>query len=123
LKKAWITVDGPIDIVSDHAIIADAGLSAGPMDFFTAPTNATSDLVGSLAPGALNLAQVTVDANDFTLIFAIEQGAELSNGTPAANRIVGFSLPGTEPAIDAGVMTDEAWAFFEAAIAWLDAAD
>ena len=108
-----------IDIVSDHAIIADAGLSAGPLDFFTAPTNATSDWVASLAPGAMNLAQVTSDANDFTLVFAIEQGAELANGTPASNRIVGFSLPGTEPAIDASVMTDDAWALWEAAIKWL----
>jgi hypothetical protein len=123
LKKAWIPVDGPIDIVNDHTIIADAGLSVGPMDFFTAPTNATSDLVSALAPGALNLAQVTIDANDFTLVFAIEQGAELSNGTPAANRVVGFSLPGTAGVIDASVMTDEAWAFFDAAILWLDAVD
>jgi hypothetical protein len=123
LQKTWVEGITQIDVVADHEILTDAGLSTGSLDFFSAPTNATSDLVAALAPGALNIAQVTSDANDFTLVFAIEQGAELSNGTPAANRVVGFSLPGTEPAIDAGVMTDDAWAFFEAAIRWLDAVD
>jgi hypothetical protein len=123
LKKTWVNEITTIDVVADHEILTDAGLSAGPLDFFTAPTNATSDLVASLVPGAVNLAQVTVDANDFTLVFAIEAGTELADTSLAANRIVGFSLPGTAGAIDASVMTDEAWAFFDAAIAWLDAVD
>jgi hypothetical protein len=122
LNKTWKSDPcGMVDIVNDtHPIIVDAGLSAGPVQFFTNPAASwTTDLVDSLVAGAENLAQITSDANDFTIIFAIEAGTKLANETLAGNRIVGFSLPGQAP-LDANDMTDEAWALFDAAIAWLD---
>ena len=62
---------------------------------------------------------VTSEGEDFILIFAIEAGTELANASLAANRIVGFSVPGNE-SYAAGDMTDDAWALFDSAIAWLD---
>ena len=62
---------------------------------------------------------VTSEGEDFILIFAIEAGTELANASLAANRIVGFSLPGND-SYAAGDMSDEAWAMFDAAIGWLD---
>jgi hypothetical protein len=125
LNKTWKNdPNGMMDIVNDtHPIIADAGLSVGPVQFFTDPNASwTTDTVASLVAGAVNLAQLTSEGVDFTLIFAIESGTELANASLAANRIVGFSLPG-DLSFTAGDMTDEAWALFDAAIAWLDAAD
>jgi hypothetical protein len=122
LQKAWTSINGMLDVVNDtHPIIVDAGLSAGSVQFLTDPNVAlTTDLVDSLPPGAVNLAQVTdADGNDVTCIFAIEAGMELANASLAANRIVGFSLPGQD-LLTADVMTGEAWALFDAAIAWLD---
>ena len=76
-----------------------------------------------MAPGAELLAQITrADGNDCAVVFAIEKGAELANGNSAPNRVVGFSLPGLSGGIPAETMTDEAWAFFDAAIAWLNPA-
>ena len=60
-----------------------------------------------------------MDANDFTLVFLVDEGAELADGSASPNRIAGFSLPGQAP-LAADVMTDDAWALFDAAIAWLD---
>ena len=72
------------------------------------------------------IAQTTVvdgnDSTDYAIVFAIEQGAELDGGATAANRIVGFSIPADKPYV-AGVMTDEAWALWEAAIDWLNPRD
>jgi hypothetical protein len=122
LQRAWTAINGVLDVVDDtHPIIVDAGLSAGPVQFLTDPNvELTTDLVDSLPPGAVNLAQVTdADGNDVTCIFAIEAGTELANASLAANRIVGFSLPGLD-LLTADVMTGEAWALFDAAIAWLD---
>ena len=123
LQKTWKSdPNGMVDIVNDtHPIIVDANLPLGPVQFFTNPAASwTTDLVDSLVAGAENLAQITSDANDFTIIFAIEAGTELADpNMVAANRVVGFSLPGQAPLIAAD-MTDEAWALFDAAIAWLD---
>ncbi len=113
-----------VDIVNDtHPIIVDANLSMGPMKFFDPENSWTSELVSNLAAGAEILAKITVGGNDLAIVFAIENGAELANGQPAASRIVGFSLPGLGEA-DGGpfgpdAMTDEAWAFYDAAIRWL----
>ena len=116
----WFT-GSEVDIVNDtHPILLDAGLSAGPMTFFDPANSWTSELVSSLAPGAELLAKINDGSNDFAIVFAIEKGAELANGTPAASRIVGFSLPGTEPTIPAEQMTDEAWALYDASIQWMD---
>ncbi len=123
LKRAWTTpVNGTLDIVDDtHPIVVAAGLSVGAVPFFTDPNVAlTTDLVTSLVPGAMNLVQTTdADGNDVTCIFAIEAGTELANASLAANRIVGFSIPG-DNSHAADAMTDEVWALFDAAIAWLD---
>lgn len=122
LNKAWKSdPDGMVYIVTDvHPILVDAGLGAGSVQFFTDPSVSwTTDTVASLVPGAENLAQITSEGEDFTLIFTIEAGTELANASLAANRIVGFSLPGQDQ-LAADVMTDEAWALFDAAIAWLD---
>jgi hypothetical protein len=124
-NSKWVNdPDGMMDVVNDvHAISADAGLSAGPLQFFANPAASwTAELASALAPGAKNLAQMTSEGEDFALVFAIEQGAELVGGTQAVNRIVGFSIPGNE-SFAANDMTDDGWAFFEAAIRWLDAVD
>jgi hypothetical protein len=123
LKGATWVVGSSIDVVNDaHPIAVDAGLSAGPLQFYSTEASWTADLVSALAPGAELIAQTTVvDGNnvtDYALIFAIEQGAELAGGATAANRIVGFSIPADQP-YDASVMTEEAWALWEAAIKWL----
>jgi len=124
-NSTWVNdPNGMMDVVNDvHPISMDAGLSAGPLQFFANPAASwTAELASALAPGAENLAQITSEGDDFALVFAIEQGAELVGGTPASSRIVGFSIPGNE-SFAAGDMTDDAWAFFEAAIRWLDAVD
>jgi len=114
-----------VDIVNEtHPIITDAGLSTGPMKFFDPENSWTADSASNVAPGAEVLAQINVDGNDLAIVFAIEKGAELANGDPAASRIVGFSLPGLSEA-DGGpfgpeAMTDEGWAFYDAAIRWLN---
>ncbi len=113
-----------VDIVNDtHPIIVNAGLSIGPMTFFDPQNSWTTELTSNLAPGAELLAKITVGGEDSAIVFAIEKGAELANGNPAASRTVGFSLPGLFPS-DGGPfgperMTDEAWVFYDAAIAWL----
>jgi hypothetical protein len=121
---AWVSDATVMDVVNDaHPITMDAGLSAGLLEFYINPgTSWTADLVGALAPGAVNLAQINSGGTDYVLVFAIEQGAELANSTQAANRIVGFSIPGNN-SYPATEITDEGWAFWEAAIRWLDAVD
>jgi hypothetical protein len=111
-QSTWVNVTD-VDIVDDTL-----GAAVGPMTFYTVETGATSELVSALAPGALNIAQVTVDANDFTLVFLVDEGAELVDGSAAPSRIAGFSLPGQAP-LAADVMTDDAWALWDATIAWL----
>jgi hypothetical protein len=62
---------------------------------------------------------MVIDSNDYALVFAIDKGADLAKGAgPATNRIVGFSLPGNQE----GVLSDDGWALFDAAIAWLNPA-
>jgi hypothetical protein len=121
---AWVSDVTAMDVVNDaHPITVDAGLSAGPLEFYLNPgTSWTADLVSALAPGAVSLTQINSDGTDYVLVFAIEQGAELANSTQATNRIVGFSIPGNNSYL-ASEITDEGWAFWEAAIRWLDAVD
>ncbi len=123
-SPAWVSDATAMDVVNDaHPITMDAGISAGPLEFYLNPgTSWTADLVSALAPGAVNLAQINSGGTDYVLVFAIEQGAELANSTQATNRIVGFSIPGNN-SYPAGEITDEGWAFWEAAIRWLDAVD
>ena len=111
-KSTWVAVT-EVDIVD-----ASLGAPVGPMTFYTAETGATSELASALAPGALNIAQVTVDSNDFTLVFLVDEGAELADGSASPNLIAGFSLPG-QAQLAADVMTDDAWALWDATIAWL----
>jgi len=121
---AWVSDATAMDVVNDaHPISVEVGLSAGPLEFYIDPgTSWTADLVSALAPGAVSLAQINSDGTDYVLVFAIEQGAELANSTQATNRIVGFSIPGNNSYTPEEI-TDEGWAFWEAAIRWLDAVD
>jgi hypothetical protein len=110
-----------VDIVNDtHPIAVAAGLSIGTMEFFSEPGSFTTDVTSSLAPGAELIAQYINDDNDvFALVFAIDEGAELANGTASPNRVVGFGLSGWHLSTEE-TMTPEAWAIYDAAIAWLD---
>ena len=123
LGKTWLNdPNGEVNIVDDtHPIVMNAGLAAGQVAFFTDPGTAwTTDTVESLVAGAENLAQIAnADGVAHTIIFAIEAGTELADpNMVAANRICGFSLPG-QGLLAADQMTDDAWALFDAAIAWL----
>jgi hypothetical protein len=92
--------------------------------FFSDPSIAwTTDTVESLVAGAVNVAQIAnADGVAHTIIFAIEAGTELADpNMVAANRVCGFSLPG-QSLLTADFMTDDAWALFDSAIAWLDPA-
>jgi hypothetical protein len=110
-----------VDIVNGtHPIVVNAGLSAGPMTFYDDSGNFTTNWVSNLAPGVELIAQVTcADSNDYAKIFAVETGTELYSGHTSSNRVVGFSITGSHTVTDAN-MTDEAWALYDAAIAWLD---
>jgi hypothetical protein len=123
LGKTWLNDPaGEINIVDDtHPIIANAGLAAGQVAFYTDPSIAwTTDTVESLVAGAENLAQIAnADGVAHTIIYAIEAGTELADpNMVAANRVCGFSLPG-QSLLTADFMTDDAWALFDSAIAWL----
>jgi len=124
LGKTWLNDPaGEVNIVNDaHPIAMIAGLAAGQVAFFTDPNISwTTDTVESLVAGAENLAQIAnSDGVAYTIIFTIEAGTELADpNMVAANRIVGFSLPGQD-LLAADVMTYDAWALFDAAINWLD---
>jgi hypothetical protein len=118
----WLS-GASVDIVNDsHPIAVEAGLSAGPLAFYNTEATWTADLVSALAPSAELIAQTTVDSDDFALVFAVDEGAELADGSVSSKRIVGFSIPADNP-YDAGRMTDEAWALWDAAIDWLNPSD
>jgi hypothetical protein len=111
-----------VNIVNDtHPIVVDANVSIGPMQFFDPRGEWTTELVSALAPGAVSIAELIPEGSTdvYAIIFAIEKGAELANGTPATARAVGFSLPG-QAFIEPDVMTPEGWALWDASIAWLD---
>ena len=114
----WVSGDS-VDIVNAaHPIAAMAGVQVGPMTFFSSSASWTTDSVSALAPGAELIAQIDEAGTDVAIIFAVEEGAELVGGGLAPTRIAGFSVPGNN-AYDATVMTDQAWALFDAAIRWL----
>ncbi|MBN2182340.1 MAG: discoidin domain-containing protein [Sedimentisphaerales bacterium] len=114
----WVN-GSSIDIVNNtHQIAAVAGVSIGPMAFFSAQASWTVDSVSALAPGAELIAQVNDSGTNCALIFAIETGAQLAGGATALNRAAGFSIPG-DVSYSAGAMTPEAWALFDATVRWL----
>ena len=123
LAKAWLNdPNGMVEIVDGaHQIVTDAGLAAGDVQFFANPAASwTTDSVESLVAGAVNVAQaLNADGVANTIIFTIEAGTELADASLAANRVCCFSIPGNESYVAAD-MTDDAWALFDAAIAWLD---
>jgi len=123
LAKAWLNdPNGMVEIVDGaHQIVTDAGLAAGDIQFFANPAASwTTDSVESLVAGAVNVAQaLNADGVANTIIFTIEAGTELADASLAANRVCCFSIPGNESYVAAD-MTDDAWALFDAAIAWLD---
>ena len=69
----------------------------------------------SLQETFVSLVSMVIDSNDYALVFAIDKGAALAKGagTTAAD-VVG----GNESFV-AGDMTDDAWALYDAAIAWM----
>ncbi len=104
-----------VEIVNDaHPIVARAGVQAGTMAFFSTGASWTTDSISAVAPGAELIAQTTSGA----IVFAIEEGAQLANGSAALNRSVAFSIPG-DATYAASAMTNEAWALFDAAVGWL----
>ncbi len=108
-----------VDIVNaTHPIAAMAAVKVGPMTFFNSGASWTTEAVSALAPGAELIAQITDAGAAAAIIFAVEEGAQLANGSAAPARIVAFSIPGNN-AYAASVMTNEAWALFDAAIRWL----
>ena len=114
----WAT-GASVDIVNDaHPIAVMAGVQVGTMAFFTSSASWTTDSVSALAPGAELIAQVTDAGTDCAIIFVVEEGAQLVGGSPAANRIAAFSIPGNN-VYDADGMTDQAWALFDATVRWL----
>jgi hypothetical protein len=118
-QTGWLAV-ADVDIVNDaHPIAVAAGVSAGALTFFDPNTGATTDLVSSLAPGAELIAQTTDGTDYFALIFTIDQGGELADGSAAPARFAGFSMP-ADQTFDVGRMTDEAWALWDATVTWLD---
>jgi hypothetical protein len=111
-----------VDIVNDtHPIVVDANIPLGPMQFYTAMNSCVTDLSSNIAPGAVLIAETTPEGetDEYAIVFAIEAGAELANGTPAPARFVGFALPG-QATMEPDAMTDEAWALWDASILWLN---
>ena len=114
----WVS-GASVDIVNDaHPIAAMAGVQVGSMAFFSSSASWTTDSVSALAPGAELIAQIDEGGTDVAIVFVVEEGAELASGSPAPNRIAGFSIPGNN-AYDAAAMTDQAWALFDATVRWL----
>ncbi|MCF7973307.1 MAG: hypothetical protein K9N55_05800 [Phycisphaerae bacterium] len=125
-SASWQDANDLVDVVNEtHPIIVDAALSVGTMEYLLdEKASATTASATSLAPGAEGLVSITIDGTEYALIFAIDKDAELAKGAgPAANRIVGFSLPGNTPEGGSNVLSDDGWALFEASIRWLDAID
>jgi len=122
----WLDGQIQVEIFNDtHPIMVDANFPVGKLPWFTAPDKYTTENVSNMAPGAELL--VKADANDLAVVFAVEKGAELADGSLAPSRIVGFSISGAQDGnnqidgvLDASVMADEQWALYDAAIRWLD---
>jgi hypothetical protein len=125
----WVGGDA-IEIVNDtHPIVVAAGIGLGTMPFFNISGSAwTTQSVDSILPDAELIAQVSDGGENFMVIFALEAGSARADGSITDSRIVALSLPGHFPEegtyapgpFAADDMTDEAWALYDAAIAWLD---
>ena len=114
----WVS-GASVEIVDDaHPIAAMAGVRTGPMTFFSTAASWTTDSVGALAPGAELIAQIDEAGSDVAIIFAVDEGTPLVGGSPAPNRIAGFSIPGNN-VYATSAMTNEAWALFDATVRWL----
>jgi hypothetical protein len=116
----WQAGQTTINIESvTHPILTEAGLTAGALTYYTSAIQLPSKEVANLAPGAIVLATVSGDAS-FACHWAIEQGQPLYDNTPAPKRVVGFGLEGSNnPGEVHGDLSDDGWAFFDAAIQWL----
>jgi hypothetical protein len=108
-----------VDLIdANNPAVVDANLMTGPMKFFTNVTSTNIVDIAALPASAVKLVQIA-DSND-VIVFAIELGKTLIDpNAVAADRIVGFSLPGQDM-MDANQLTDGAWALYDAAIAWLN---
>jgi hypothetical protein len=114
-------VGAEMDVVNDtHPIAVAAGLSIGKMDFFSQTTDLIIDVASNLAPGAVSIVELTPDGLSvpYAVVWAIDKGAELADGSAAPNRVVGFAITGYHE-VTAETMTDEAWAIYDAALDWL----
>ena len=123
--QGWQFANSPAEVINDtHPIVVDANLALGSYEFLLDPNaETTTAQVSVLAPGAVSLVSMTIDGAEYALVYAIDAGAELAQGKgPAANRIVGFSLPGSvhDDNIFDYIFSDFGWALFDAAIRWLD---
>jgi len=111
-----------MEVVNDtHPIAVAAGLSVGPMTFYSQPTDFTTDSASSIAPGAVSIVTTIPDAagDAYAKVYAIDEGAALADGNDCPNRAVVFLLTGWH-LVTEDQMTDEAWALYDAAIVWLD---
>ena len=74
LRKQWAPADsGIVEVLGHHGILANAGIMAGELLFFSDTTSVTTDLVESLVEGAQNLAQIpSSDTTVSTVVFTIE---------------------------------------------------
>ncbi|NIN34847.1 MAG: hypothetical protein GTO60_07015, partial [Gammaproteobacteria bacterium] len=105
----WLETQTEVEVVNDtHPIMVDAGFPVGMLPWFTAPDQYTTENISNMAPGAELLCKAA--AEDLAVVFAVEKGAELANGSLAPNRRVGFSIPGNRDGlnqidgiIDAGI--------------------
>lgn len=120
-SAAWVDANGWVDLVNEtHAIVVDANLAMGIMEYLMAENAVTTvTSTSSLAPGAENLVSLTRDSNEYTLVFALESGDDLANDAGVAlNRIVGFSLPGYDDVNN--ILSEYGWSLFDASIRWLN---
>ena len=116
-NRGWTpALMGDIDITNArHTILSAAGLSAGSLGWFTVDSlQATYIKKYNLTPGSIVLAE----KNDSLVIsWAMEKGTMQADGNPAPARMVTFPMPGYG-SYPASVLTDEGWAFFDAAVLW-----
>ena len=114
----WLAEQTEVEVINDtHPIMVDAGFPLGMLPWYTAPDQYTTENISNMAPGAELLCKAATAVEDSAVVFAVEKGAELADGSLTPNRRVGFSIPGNRDGlnqvdgiIDASIMTDEQWA-------------
>jgi len=114
---AWVTTQTQITIV-DPAHPLAAGLS-GTVTVYNTPTDIQGKAVAELtAPGVHVVATIAGDPTQAVLV-AVEKGGALLNGRFAPERQVGLFF-GAPVGSTVGIVTNEGWRLFDAAIRWVD---